>query len=73
MTTTHGEGETGILRCFGQMLRSLRTSRGLTRAEWGAKLSYGEDMATSVEWGRRIPQPEFIGRSESGWTAGARW
>ncbi|MEU9568805.1 helix-turn-helix domain-containing protein [Streptomyces massasporeus] len=56
MTTAHGEGETGILRCFGQQLRPLRTSRGLTRAELGAKPSYGEDMVTSVELGRRIPK-----------------
>ncbi|MEY9815556.1 hypothetical protein RKD21_005813 [Streptomyces albogriseolus] len=39
MTTTHGESATGILRCFGQMLRLLRTGRGLTRTELGAKLN----------------------------------
>jgi hypothetical protein len=48
VTTTHGESETGILRCFGQQLWLLRTSRSLTRAELGAKLSYGEDMVASV-------------------------
>ncbi|CAL9371485.1 hypothetical protein SUDANB54_00873 [Streptomyces sp. enrichment culture] len=70
VTTTHGEGETGILRCFGQMLRLLRTSRGLTRAELGAKLSYGEDMVASVELGRRIPKPEFIERADAVLEAG---
>lgn len=70
VTTTHGEGETGILRCFGQMLRLLRTSRGLTRAELGARLSYGEDMVTSVELGRRIPKPEFIERADAVLEAG---
>ncbi|ALV54668.1 DNA-binding protein [Streptomyces sp. 4F] len=70
VTTTHGEGETGILRCFGQQLRLLRTSRGLTRAELGAKLSYGEDMVTSVELGRRIPKPEFIERADAVLEAG---
>lgn len=70
MTTAHGENETGILRCFGQMLRLLRTSRGLTRAELGAKLSYGEDMVASVELGRRIPKPEFIERADAVLEAG---
>ncbi|WP_086741637.1 helix-turn-helix domain-containing protein [Streptomyces glaucescens] len=60
----HGESEAGILRCFGQQLRLLRTSRGLTRAELGAQLGYGEDMVTSVELGRRIPRPEFIDRAD---------
>jgi transcriptional regulator with XRE-family HTH domain len=62
--TAHGESEAGILRCFGQQVRLLRTSRGLTRAELGAKLGYGEDMVTSVELGRRIPRPEFIDRAD---------
>ncbi|MGA5875961.1 helix-turn-helix domain-containing protein [Streptomyces cellulosae] len=70
VTTTHGEGEAGILRCFGQMLRLLRTSRGLTRAELGARLSYGEDMVASVELGRRIPKPEFIERADAVLEAG---
>nr|WP_244204231.1 helix-turn-helix transcriptional regulator [Streptomyces africanus] len=65
MTAQGSEGETGILRCFGQQLRLLRTSRGLTRAELGAKLGYGEDMVTSVELGRRIPRPEFIDRADA--------
>lgn len=47
----HGESETGILRCIGQQLRLLRTSRGLTRVELGAKLGYSEDMIASVELG----------------------
>ncbi|MBB6414849.1 hypothetical protein [Streptomyces sp. AK010] len=38
VTAQGSEGEAGILRCLGQQLRLLRTSRGLTRAELGAKL-----------------------------------
>ncbi|MDH6229227.1 helix-turn-helix transcriptional regulator [Streptomyces sp. MJP52] len=70
MTVHSGEGETGILRCFGQQLRLLRTNRGLTRAELGAKLGYGEDMIASVEVGRRIPRPELIDRADSVLEAG---
>ncbi|UXY23048.1 helix-turn-helix domain-containing protein [Streptomyces cynarae] len=65
MTAHGGESETGVLRCFGQQLRLLRTSRGLTRAELGAQLGYGEDMIASVELGRRIPRPEFIERADA--------
>ncbi|MGW7619746.1 helix-turn-helix domain-containing protein [Streptomyces antimycoticus] len=70
MAAHGGESEAGILRCFGQQLRLLRTSRGLTRAELGAKLGYGEDMVTSVELGRRIPRPEFIDRADAVLEAG---
>ncbi|MFF3518546.1 multiprotein-bridging factor 1 family protein [Streptomyces sp. NPDC002573] len=65
--TAHGDdSETGILRCFGQQLRLLRTSRGLTRAEPGAKLGYGEDMVASVELGRRIPRPPRMSAAAAG-------
>ncbi|MFD8805075.1 Scr1 family TA system antitoxin-like transcriptional regulator [Streptomyces sp. NPDC059597] len=70
MTAHGGESEAGIVRCFGQQLRLLRTSRGLTRAELGARLGYGEDMVTSVELGRRIPRPEFIDRADAVLEAG---
>ncbi|MER5182664.1 helix-turn-helix transcriptional regulator [Streptomyces sp. NPDC002896] len=62
--TGQGESEAGFLRCFGQQLRLLRTVKGLTRAELGARLGYGEDMVASVELGRRIPKPEFIERAD---------
>ncbi|MFE7235259.1 Scr1 family TA system antitoxin-like transcriptional regulator [Streptomyces sp. NPDC001231] len=69
--TAHGGGsETDILRCFGQQVRLLRMSRGLTRAELGARLGYGEDMVASVELGRRIPRPEFIERADTVLEAG---
>ncbi|MGA5648491.1 DUF5753 domain-containing protein [Streptomyces seoulensis] len=68
--TVHGESEAGILRCFGKQLRLLRTRRGLTRAELGALLGYGEDMVASVELGRRIPRAEFIDRADEALEAG---
>ncbi|MFB7248742.1 transcriptional regulator [Streptomyces populi] len=68
--TGNGESETGVIRCFGQQVRLLRTSRGLTRAELGAKLGYSEDMVTSVELGRRIPKPDFIDRADAVLEAG---
>ncbi|MEV6616411.1 helix-turn-helix transcriptional regulator [Streptomyces sp. NPDC051051] len=73
MTAQGGsEGERGILRCFGRQLQLPRASRGLTRAELGAKLGYGEDMVASVGLGRRIPGPEFIERADAVLEAGGR-
>ncbi|MFD4791055.1 Scr1 family TA system antitoxin-like transcriptional regulator [Streptomyces sp. NPDC058459] len=68
--TAHGESEAGILRCFGRQLRLLRTRKGMTRAELGTLLGYGEDMVASVELGRRIPRAEFIDRADEVLDAG---
>ncbi|MEU7336122.1 helix-turn-helix transcriptional regulator [Streptomyces sp. NPDC007074] len=51
-------------RCFGQQLKLFRERAGLTRAELGSRLGYGEDQITSVELGRRIPKPELIDRAD---------
>ncbi|MEV7234101.1 helix-turn-helix transcriptional regulator [Streptomyces sp. NPDC051020] len=45
-------------------LRLLREREGLTRAELGSRLGYGEDQIASVELGRRIPKPEMIDRAD---------
>ncbi|WP_351234627.1 helix-turn-helix transcriptional regulator [Streptomyces sp. NPDC002133] len=62
--TGQGDSEAGFLQCFGQQLRLLRTAKGLTRAELGALLGYGEDQVASVELGRRIPKLGFIERAD---------
>ncbi|MFI0089198.1 helix-turn-helix domain-containing protein [Streptomyces bobili] len=60
----------GFLRCFGQQLKLLRERAGLTRAELGSRLGYGEDQITSVELGRRIPKPELIDKADEVLNAG---
>ncbi|MEV6162878.1 Scr1 family TA system antitoxin-like transcriptional regulator [Streptomyces sp. NPDC052052] len=62
--TERDEGAVGFLRCFGMQLRLLREREGLTRAELGSRLGYGEDQIASVELGRRIPKPETIERAD---------
>ncbi|AWL41656.1 MULTISPECIES: helix-turn-helix transcriptional regulator [unclassified Streptomyces] len=62
--TERDEGAVGFLRCFGAQLRLLREREGLTRAELGSRLGYGEDQIASVELGRRIPKPEMIDRAD---------
>lgn len=55
---------TRFLKAFGRQLRFLREAAGLTRAEFGARVGYGEDLITSVELGRRVPKPELIDKSD---------
>ncbi|MBL1291605.1 helix-turn-helix domain-containing protein [Streptomyces sp. For3] len=62
--TERDDGAVGFLRCFGAQLRLLRERKGLTRAELGSLLGYGEAQIASVELGRRIPKPEMIDRAD---------
>lgn len=53
-----------FLRSFGRQLRILREVAGLSRAELGARLGYGEDQITSIELGRRIARPDAIDKAD---------
>jgi transcriptional regulator with XRE-family HTH domain len=50
----------GFLRCFGRQMKLFREAAGLTQAELGAHVGYGEAQIAAVEQGRRIPKPELI-------------
>jgi transcriptional regulator with XRE-family HTH domain len=50
----------GFLRSFGRQMKLLREAAGLTRAELGARVGYGDAQIASVEQGRRVPRPELI-------------
>ncbi len=50
----------GFLRCFGRQMKLLREAAGLTQAELGAHVGYGEAQVAAVEQGRRIPKPEMV-------------
>ncbi|WP_030145803.1 Scr1 family TA system antitoxin-like transcriptional regulator [Streptomyces violaceorubidus] len=50
----------GFLRCFGRQMKLLREAAGLTQAELGVQVGYGEAQIASVEQGRRIPKPELV-------------
>ncbi|TQF02590.1 helix-turn-helix domain-containing protein [Kitasatospora acidiphila] len=60
----------GLLRAFGRQLKLLRERAGLSRAELGLKVGYGEDLIASVEQGRRIPRPELIDMADQAVNAG---
>ncbi|MEV6260935.1 helix-turn-helix transcriptional regulator [Streptomyces sp. NPDC051784] len=50
----------GFLRSFGRQVKLLREAAGLTQAELGTTVGYGEAHIASVEQGRRIPKPELV-------------
>ncbi|MCX5209887.1 helix-turn-helix transcriptional regulator [Kitasatospora sp. NBC_00240] len=54
------EGATDFLRAIGKQVKLLRERAGLTQKELGDRLGYGEDLISSLERGRRTPQPEFL-------------
>ncbi|MCM2576833.1 helix-turn-helix domain-containing protein [Streptomyces meridianus] len=49
-----------LFRAMGKQVKLLRERAGLTQRELGDRLGYGEDQISSLERGRRIPQPEFL-------------
>ncbi|MFF0104694.1 helix-turn-helix domain-containing protein [Streptomyces hirsutus] len=49
-----------FLRCFGRQMKLLREVAGLTQAQLGDQVGYGEAQIAAVEQGRRIPKPELI-------------
>ncbi|CAL9307231.1 hypothetical protein GCM10010478_41550 [Streptomyces erythrogriseus] len=49
-----------FLRCFGRQMMLLREAAGLTQAQLGERVGYGEAQIAAVEQGRRIPRPELV-------------
>ncbi|WP_432094364.1 helix-turn-helix domain-containing protein [Streptomyces sp. bgisy100] len=49
-----------LLRSFGRQFKIFREKAGLTQAEAGQRLGYGEALIAAVEQGRRIARPELI-------------
>ncbi|MEV0440002.1 helix-turn-helix transcriptional regulator [Streptomyces spectabilis] len=54
------EEATAVLKAVGRQLKAWREAAGMTQAELGAAIGYGEEMVSSVERGRRVPKPEFL-------------
>lgn len=56
-----GDEEAGaVMRTVVRQLKLWREAAGLTQAEFGAAIGYGEEQVSSVERGRRIPRPEYL-------------
>ncbi|MFB6554908.1 helix-turn-helix transcriptional regulator [Streptomyces sp. NPDC056405] len=61
-----------VMRTVTRQLKLWRESAGLTQAEFGASIGYGEDLVSSVERGRRIPRPEYLDRADEVLGAGGK-
>jgi transcriptional regulator with XRE-family HTH domain len=49
-----------LFRALGRQIRVARERAGLSRKELGDRIGYGEETVSSVERGRRTPQPELL-------------
>ncbi|MFS4091965.1 helix-turn-helix domain-containing protein [Streptomyces sp. AF1A] len=49
-----------VMRTVSRQLKLWREAAGLTQAEFGSAIGYGEELVSSVERGRRIPRPEYL-------------
>ncbi|EFL03287.1 Helix-turn-helix domain-containing protein [Streptomyces sp. TverLS-915] len=62
---TTGEPEPSeTLRVFGSVVKAFRKRAGLTQEQLAEGLGYSVDMISSIEQGRRMPQPEFVDATE---------
>ncbi|MFH8514602.1 helix-turn-helix domain-containing protein [Streptomyces gelaticus] len=67
---SEAESGSGVMIAFGQQLKLLRLRAGLDRTEFGKRVGYAAQSVASFEQGRRIPQPEFIDKSDAVLDAG---
>ncbi|MFE9172512.1 helix-turn-helix transcriptional regulator [Streptomyces kebangsaanensis] len=53
------------MRTVIRQLRLWRESAGMTQAEFGTAIGYGQELVSSVERGRRIPRPEYLDAADA--------
>ncbi|CAL9519938.1 helix-turn-helix domain-containing protein [Streptomyces cellulosae] len=61
-----------VMRAVTRQLKLWREAAGLTQAEFGAAIGYGEELVSSVERGRRIPRPEYLDAADELLGAGGK-
>lgn len=66
------ESGVAVIAAVGRQLRAWREAAGLTAAELGAAMGYGENLVYKVEGGRRIPRPEFLDKADEVCGAGGK-
>ncbi|MFE5853810.1 helix-turn-helix domain-containing protein [Streptomyces sp. NPDC056500] len=49
-----------LFRAIGRMVKAAREGAGMSQRELGIAVGYSEEQISSVERGRRTPQPEFL-------------
>ncbi|MFI5689861.1 helix-turn-helix transcriptional regulator [Streptomyces sp. NPDC051636] len=61
-----------VMRAVVRQLRLWREAAGMTQAEFGAAIGYGQELVSSVERGRRIPRPEYLDAADEVLGAGGK-
>ncbi|BFO14207.1 helix-turn-helix transcriptional regulator [Streptomyces sp. KM77-8] len=61
-----------VMRTVTRQLKLWREAAGLTQAEFGAAIKYGEELVSCVERGRRIPRPEYLDAADEVLGAGGK-
>lgn len=61
-----------VMRTVTRQLKLWREAAGLTQAEFGTAIGYGEELVSSVERGRRIPRPEYLDAADEVLGAGGK-
>ncbi len=55
-----------VIAAVGEkQIKLWREAAGLRAAELGSLIGYSENMVFKVEGGRRIPQPDFLDRTDT--------
>ncbi|MFE1995248.1 helix-turn-helix domain-containing protein [Streptomyces parvulus] len=49
-----------LFRAVGRQVKAARERAGMSQKELGRQVGYGEEQISSLERGRRTPQPEFL-------------
>ncbi|WP_326807192.1 helix-turn-helix transcriptional regulator [Streptomyces sp. NBC_01775] len=49
-----------LFRAIGRQIKAARERAGMSQKELGKRTGYGEEQISSMERGRRTPQPEFL-------------
>ncbi|PAZ09780.1 transcriptional regulator [Streptomyces sp. SA15] len=63
-TYDEGEQASDLNRAIGKQVKVLRERAEFTQKELGERLGYSEDLISSLERGRRTPQPEFLAAAD---------
>ncbi len=66
------EEAAAVLKAVGRQIKAWREAAGMRQSEFGASIGYGEEMVSSVERGRRVPQPEFLDKADEVLDAGGK-
>ncbi|MFJ1648952.1 helix-turn-helix domain-containing protein [Streptomyces sp. NPDC088258] len=61
-----------LLVAVGRQVKLWRMSAGLSRAEFGVLVGYGENQVYKLESGKRIPRPEFLDKADEVVGAGGK-